>query len=251
MRFYKKINLIRTIFVLAALLALGACASKKEDTSKLSAEEIYVKGYQSINKKNYEKAASYFEKVETEHPYSKWAVKSKLMGAYAYYKDRKYDDAVMSLDRFIKYHPGNKDIAYAYYLKGICYYDQITPAEKDQSNSRMAFDALGVVTVMFPETKYADDAAQKIKLTLDHQSAQEMDVGRYYLKNKNYLAALNRFDTVVQKYQTTVHVEEALYREVEIYTVLGLLREAKKTYTILAYNYPKSKWTKKAQKLID
>ncbi len=251
MRFCKTFNLNRTIFILTALLMLGACASKKEDTSKMTAEEIYVKGYQALSKKNYDKAATYFEKVETEHPYSKWAVKSKLMGAYSYYKDKKYDDAIMSLDRFIKYHPGNKDIAYAYYLKGICYYDQITPAERDQSNSRMAYDALGAVVVMFPETMYAEDANQKIKLTLDHQAAQEMDVGRFYLKNKNYLAALNRFDMVVQKYQTTVHVEEALYREVEIYIALGLVNEAKKAYAVLKYNYPDSKWTQKAQKLID
>lgn len=247
MKLYAMNKIVLALF----LLMLGACASKPEDTSVLSAEEIYVKGYQKINETEYTKAATYFEKVETEHPYSKWAVKAKLMGAYAYYKDKKYDDALMSLERFIKYHPGNKDIAYAYYLRGICFYDQITPSEKDQSNTKMAHDALEAVTVLFPDTEYAKDAQNKLKLTLDHQSAQEMEVGRYYLKNKNYLAALNRFDTVVKNYQTTAHIEEALYREVEIYTALGLSKEAEKMRAVLEYNYPKNKWTAKAQKLLN
>ena len=238
---------------LAAFIALGllgGCASKKEDTSLLSAETLYTKGYRRLKKADYEEAAQYFEKVEIEHPYSKWAVKSKLMGAYAYYKDEKYEDALMSLDRFIKYHPGNKDIAYAYYLRAICYYDQISSATKDQSNTRQAYDALNEVILLFGDTEYAADAQNKLKLALDHEAAHEMNIGRYYLKGKNYLSALNRFDTVVQKYQTTAHIEEALYREVEIYTILGLENEATRALKVLEHNYPSSKWTKKALKVM-
>jgi len=227
-----------------------SCASKKEDTSLLSAETLYTKAYKRLNKNDYEKAAEYFEKVEVEHPYSKWAVKSKLMGAYAYYKNNKYDDAIMALDRFIKYHPGNKDIAYAYYLRGICYYDQINDAKKDQTAARQAYDALSEVVYMFDETKYAADAKNKMKLALDHEAAHEMNIGRFYLKNKNYLSALNRFDVVVQKYQTTVHIEEALYREVEIYELLGLKNEAKRVFKVLELNYPESKWNQKASMLV-
>jgi len=238
------------LIAIISVCLLSSCASKKEDTSLLSAETLYTKAYKRLNKGNYEKAAEYFEKVEIEHPYSKWAVKSKLMGAYAYYKDAKYDDAIMALDRFIKYHPGNKDIAYAYYLKGICYYDQINDAKKDQTASKNAYDTLSEVVYMFPDTEYAADAKNKMKLALDHEAAQEMNIGRYYLKNKNYLSALNRFDEVVQKYQTTVHIEEALYREVEIYRLIGLENEAKRAAKILDYNYPESKWNKKALALL-
>ena len=239
--------------LLIALLSFGflfGCASKKEDFSTLSAEDIYTKAYHYTKDTKYEKAAEYFEKVETEHPYSKWAVKSKLMAAYAYYKSAKYDDALLALDRFIKYHPGNKDIAYAYYLKGICYYDQISPANKSQSITHDAYNALTDVVTLFPDTDYAKDASSKLKLVLDHEAAHEMNIGRYYLKNKNYLSALNRFDTVVAKYQTTVHIEEALYREVEIYKLIGLNNDANRVAKVLNLNYPESTWNKKALKIL-
>lgn len=238
---------------LIGILSVGllcACASKKEDLSTFSAEEIYTKAYHLTKKTQYEKAAEYFEKVETEHPYSKWAVKSKLMAAYAYYKAGKYDDAILALDRFIKYHPGNKDIAYAYYLRAICYYDQIASAEKSQGATKDAHDALNNVIVLFDGTDYAKDAANKLKLTLDHEAAHEMYVGRFYLNNKNYLSALNRFNAVVEKYQTTVQIEEALYREVEIYKLIGLDKEAERVAKVLNLNYPESKWNKKALKLL-
>ncbi len=229
---------------------LAACASKKEDTSLMTAEQLYTKGHRRLVKTNYKKAAEYFEKVEMEHPYSKWAVKSKLMGAYAHYKNGSYDDAIMSLERFIKYHPGNDDIAYAYYLRGICFYDQISTSDKDQSYTQKAHDALSDVVLLFPNTPYAADASKKLNLTIERKAGQEMEIGRYYLNNKNYLSALNRFQTVVDKYQTTAHIEEALYREVEIYTLVGLTTEAQKAAKILNLNYPQSSWTEKALKLV-
>lgn len=181
-----------------------------------------------------------------EHPYSQWATKAKLMGAYAYYKDEKYDDAVLSLDRFIRYHPGNKDIAYAYYMKGLCYYDQIVGAEKDQDNTEKALDAFNQVIARFPESEYAQDARGKMALIKDHLAGQDMEVGRYYLSQKNYLSALNRFSNVVKNYQTTPQIEEALYRQVEIYTILGLKEEALFSEKVLGRNYPKSKWYQRA-----
>lgn len=240
----------KILLVLSAVLVLSACAAKKEDTSMLSAETLYTKAHRRLQKGQYEKAATYFEKVEMEHPYSKWAVKAKLMGAYAYYKDAKYDDALMSLDRFIKYHPASKDIDYAYYMRAICWYDQINPSDKDQTASKNAYKALSDVVTLFENTEYAADAKAKMNLALEHEAAQEMNIARFYLNGKNYLSALNRFDEVVQKYQTTVHIEEALYREVEIYTILGLNDNARKMAEVLNYNYPDSSWNKKAQKLI-
>lgn len=234
---------------LAVVTMASGCASTKEEVPH-TAEGLYMKGYKDLNKTAYKKAAESFEKLEIEHPYSKWAVKSKLMGAYAHYKAKQYDDAIMALDRFIRFHPGNKDVAYAYYLKARCSYDQIGVVEKDQSVTANAFDALNQVVLRFPNTEYAQDARRKIVLAHNYLAGQEMEVGFYYLKEKNYLSALNRFSTVVTDYQTTSYIEEALYRQVEVYLILGLNDEARNNYKVLSHNYPNSKWTGKAAKLL-
>ena len=144
---------------------------------------------------------------------------------------------------------GNKDIAYAYYMKGLCYYEQIVEVQKDQSISRQALDAFNQVIVRFPDSDYAQDAKLKIDLIYDHLAGQEMEVGRFYLKQKNYLSALNRFSEVVNHYQTTSHIEEALYRQAEIYKILGLNKESQDAVKVLGHNYPNSKWYKRALKL--
>ena len=238
---------------LVCIFCLGlaaACSSTKEAEKPKTAEELYNQAHNDLDRTAYKKAAETFEKVELEHPYSKWATKAKIMGAYAYYKDQKYDDAILSLDRFIKFHPGNKDIAYAYYLKALCYYEQITGVEKDQENTRLALQALRQVITRFPNTEYAKDASLKLELTYDHLAGKEMEVGRYYLNQENYLSALNRFSVVVNDYQMTSHIEEALHRQVEIYTILGLNKEAGQAFRVLEYNYPKSKWTVDARKVL-
>ena len=236
-------------WLFCCFLAITACSTTSDTEEQLSAERLYNRGYKELNKTQYAKAALSFEKVELEHPYSKWATKAKLMGAYAYYKDQKYDDAILSLDRFIKYHPGNKDIAYAYYMKGLCYYEQIVGIEKDQGITRQALDAFNQVIIRFPDTDYAKDARLKIDLINDHLAGQEMEVGRFYLRQKNYLSALNRFSVVVNHYQTTGHIEEALYRQAEIYKILGLNKEYEDALKVLGHNYPNSKWYKRAQEL--
>lgn len=237
------------VCALAVMGMLAACSSTPENEPVPTAEELYNTGYKQLNKTAYVKAAETFEKIELEHPYSKWATKAKLMGAYAYYKDQKYDDAILSLDRFIKFHPGNKDIAYAYYMKGLCYYEQIVGVEKDQENTQMALDAFNQVIVRFPDTDYAQDARLKLDLIYDHLAGQEMEIGRYYLSQKNYLSALNRFSQVVNHYQTTGQIEEALYRQVEVYKILGLNKESSDALKVLGHNYPQSKWYKDALKL--
>lgn len=239
------------IFSLFAVVLVAGCSSTPKDGEEhQSAEQLYNQAYEELEKTAYKKAAEGFEKVELEHPYSKWATKAKLMGAYAYYKDQQYDDAIISLDRFIKFHPGNKDIAYAYYMKALCYYEQISGVEKDQSETQKALNALQQVVLRFPDTDYAKDARLKMELARDHLAGKEMEVGRYYLNQKNYLSALNRFSVVVIEYQTTSHIEEALYRQVEIYTVLGLNPEADKAGKVLNHNYPDSKWNKRAKKIL-
>ena len=244
----KKIALLFSLFL--SLGVISACSSTPENDDNKSAEELYAKGYKLLNKDMYQKSAETFEKGELQHPYSKWATKAKLMGAYAYYKDRKYDDAIISLDRFIKFHPGNKDIAYAYYLKALCYYDQIVTVEKDQGNTEEAYKALQQVIFRFPDTDYAQDARLKLDLTKDHLAGKEMEIGRYYLSQNNYLSALNRFSTVVNDYQTTSHIEEALYRQVELYTILGMPDEARNAEKVLGHNYPQSKWYHKARAVL-
>ena len=172
------------------------------------------------------------------------------MAAYAYYKNESYDDAIMAADRFLKYHPGNKDADYAYYLKGMSYYDQITSAEKDQLNTRKAQETFERLVMLYPDSKYTKDVLQKINLAEDYKAAQEMIIGRYYLNNKNYLSALNRFNVVLEQYQKTIQIEEALYREVEIYAILGMNKYAKGYYMILNMNYPNGEWTAKAAKIM-
>lgn len=154
----------------------------------------------------------------------------------------------MALDRFIRFHPGNPNVAYAYYLKAICYYDQISDVNREQGETRRALEAFNQLVARFPDSKYAADARQKMVLARDNLAGKEMEVGRYYLNQKNYLSALNRFSAVVNNYNKTGYVEEALYRQTEIYTILGMSGEAARAYEVLSYNYPEGSWTAKAQK---
>lgn len=237
-----------------SLLFLSACASSTDEPiindEDKTAEMLYNEAQGYLEKTSYQRAAETFDKIEMEHPYSKLVTKGKLMSAYSYYKAEKYDDAIDTLDRFIRLHPGNKDIAYAYYLKAVSYYDQISSSEKEQSASKEARDTFMQIITMFPNTEYANDAKAKMALIEDHLAGHEMAVGRYYLENKEYISALNRFSTVSDNFQTTAQIEEALYREVEIYTILGLTEEASKKESILTANYPESKWSSMAKALI-
>lgn len=238
---------IYALFVLCLLFS--ACASKDKDLD-MPAEDLYNLAYNNLQETKYQKAAEQFERLETEHPYSKWAVKAKLMAAYSYYKNESYDDAILATDRFLKYHPGNKDADYAYYLKGMCYYDQISSADKDQLNTRMAEETFQRLIMLYPDSKYAKDVVKRIHLAEDYKAGQEMIIGRYYLNNGNYLSALNRFNTVLEEYQKTIQIEEALYREVEIYAILGMNKYAQGYYKILKMNYPNGEWTQKADAVL-
>lgn len=241
----------------AALLFLGcllitACSSKKKDEifEEKSVSELYTQAFQHLSNEEYKKAVKGFAEVERQHPYSKWANKAQIMGAYTSYLSGKFDDAIVSLDHYIQLHPGSKDAPYAYYLKAICYYAQIENVKNDQQITEMAMEALNEVVAKFPNTQYAKDAKLKIDLTRDHLAGKQMAVGRYYLSQKKYISALNRFKVVVDDYQITTHLPEALYRMVEVYLELGIKDEAKKTAAILGHNYVNSDWYKKAYELI-
>jgi outer membrane protein assembly factor BamD len=248
-----KIKFKKSIILLTIILSISACANvernKKLDTNK-SAEQIYNEAMDFLSQKRYIKAATTFEQVELEHPYSKWATKSKIMSAFAYYSKNKYNDAIIALERFIKLHPGNEQAPYAYYLLAICNYEQISDIGRDQSITNDAHKALLQLIKRFPDSKYAKDARNKLKLTTDHLAGKEMEIGRYYQKQQKYIAAINRFNVVVNEYETTTHVQEALYRLTETYTIIGMKKEAEANAKVLGHNYPKSKWYKKAYNLI-
>ncbi len=240
-------RLFRILPVLLITACLVACGGSKDaDKAKPSepVEKLYNDALTKLKNQEYKSAATAFDEVERQHPYSEWAVRAELMSAYCNYKAGKYDDAVNGLDHFVKQHPGNRNAPYAYYLKAMCYYEQITDVGRDQKITAQAQQALQEVIKRFPDTEYARDAKLKLDLTADHLAGKEMEIGRYYEKRFEYLAAINRFRIVVEKFQTTSHVPEALHRLVECYLKLGVTDQANKYAAVLGYNYPNSPWYK-------
>jgi outer membrane protein assembly factor BamD len=213
-------------------------------------EAMYNVAAAKMDNEEYFEAARLFDEVDRQYPYSQWAGRAQLMAGFAHYKRLKYDESVMALDRFIELHPGNENVAYAYYLKALCFYEQISDVRRDQKMTEMALDNLRQVVERFPESRYAKDAALKIDLTTDHLAGKEMEIGRYYLERRQYQASINRFERVVNRYQTTTHVPEALHRLVESYTALGIPDEARKNAAILGHNYPHSVWYKDSYRLL-
>jgi outer membrane protein assembly factor BamD len=173
------------------------------------------------------------------------------MSAYSFYQDDAYDSAVIALDRFINLHPSSPDAPYAYYLKALCYYEQISDVKRDQKMTELALESLKQLSVRFPKSKYAKDAKLKMDLTRDSLAGKEMEIGRYYLKQAKHLAAINRFKTVVVKFQSTTHVPEALHRLAEAYVALGVQREAQKVAAVLGHNFPGNRWYTDAYALVE
>ena len=239
------------VLAVTVLVALGACADKRDEYTERSVEDLYNNAMDMLDDNQYYKAAQLFDEVDRQHPYSVWATKAQLMGGYALYERNKYDEAIIGLERFIQLHPGNKDAAYAYYLKALCYYEQITDVARDQKMTALALKSLQEVMDRFPTSTYARDARLKIDLARDHMAGKEMAIGRYYLVVKQYLAAVNRFKLVAEQYQTTTHVPEALHRMVEIYTTLGLDAEAQRAAAVLGHNYPGSDWYQDSYAIVE
>lgn len=232
-------------------LMLAACSSNEApEYVERPVSDLYNGAQDLLDAKEYQQAAEAFDEVERQHPYSVWATKATLMSAYAYYQDNEYDDAISALDRFISLHPANPDVPYAYYLKALSYYEQISDVGRDQQMTQHAMDALDDVIRRFPDSKYARDAKLKKDLTVDHLAGKEMDVGRYYQDRDQYLAAINRFKSVIENYQTTTHVPEALARLTECYLSLGLEGEAKRTAAVLGHNFPGSEYYSESYSLL-
>lgn len=230
-------------FLAAQIAALTACGSTPPPTmAERPAEDMFNEGMGYLKQGAPFDAARLFEEVDRQHPYSVWATKAQLLHAYSQYEMNRYDEAVASLDRFLSLHPGSKDAAYAYYLKALCFYERIADERRDQDATNRALDALQDVIRRFPDSTYARDARLKIDLTRDNLAAKEMDVGRFYQKSNQYLAAINRYRRVVEQYQTTSHIPEALHRLTECYVALGVMDEAQTAAAVLGHNYPGSEW---------
>src|SRR5437764_8787250 len=235
----------------ALICSLHACGGgNKEAYVEKPVDDLYNKAMDELVEERYATAAKTFQEVESQHPYSVWATKGQLMAAYALYEAGNYGEAIVAAERFIQLHPGHRDIAYAYYLKAISYYVQIVDVGRDQKTTELALKALDDVVRRFPDSKYARDAKLKLDFTRDHLAGKEMEIGRYYLNRQEYLAAMNRFKRVVENYQTTTHVPEALERLVECDLALGLTKEAKENAAVLGYNYPGSRWYTDAYALV-
>ncbi len=213
-------------------------------------DQIYADAWRYIDDEDWVQAAKQFDEVERQHPYSIWARRAMLMSAFCYYKGNKYTDAINASDAFISLHPGSKEVAYAFYLKAISLYEQIVSIDRDQSNTEQALTALQDVVQRFPNTEYARDASLKVDLTLDHLAGKEMEVGRYYLVRHDYIGAINRFKVVVERYQRTSQIAEALERLTEAYYAMGIYNEAKTAAAVLGANYPGSPWYQDAYDLL-
>ncbi len=240
-------------FLALAMLAtvLAACASDEEEQYvERTVERLYNTAMDQLQEERYGVAAQTFVEVERQHPYSIWATRAQLMAAFAYYQDNNYDESILAADRFIQLHPGNRDVDYAYYLIAIGYYERISHVSRDQKMTEDAVDALNELLRRFPDTEYARDARLKLDLTYDHLAAKEMDVGRFYLKRARYLAAIKRFQAVIEEFQTTSHVPEALHRLTEAYLALGVIEEARATAAVLGYNFPGSEWYRDSYALL-
>lgn len=230
----------------SALLAIAGCASnsRQEDLAYVErpVETIYNEATISLDRSNWDLAAQQFDEVQRQHPYSPWAERAMLMSAYTHYRSRDYDDSIKSAQEYITLHPGGDGAPYAYYLVAVCHFDQIVDVGREQTRSELALAALNEVTARFPESSYARDAELKTDMVKDQLAGKEMEIGRYYLRRSEHLAAINRFKKVIQQYDSTSHTPEALHRLAESYLSIGLTGQAQAAAAVLGYNYPGSEW---------
>ncbi len=250
--------LVHLVLLLPILAFVPGCSTwssifgeKDEVLPDEPADRLYNEGVYLLNeKKSVKDAAKKFEEVDRQHPYSEWARKALIMSAYAYYQAANYEEAITAAKRYIALHPGTPDAAYAMYLVGASYFDQIPDVARDQGRTERAIAALEEVTRKFPNSEYAASARRKIESARDQLAGREMAIGRYYEDRKNFIGAINRFKIVVTQYQTTRHVEEALMRLTECYLSLGIVPEAQTAAAVLGHNFPDSIWYKDAYQMV-
>ncbi|GMM94193.1 outer membrane protein assembly factor BamD [Qipengyuania sp. MTN3-11] len=247
---------LRAAVIATAALAIAGCGGgaggRPSDTAYVArdVESLYSEAKTRLDLGHSQLAAALFDEVERQHPYSPWARRAQLMSAFSYYVGQDYNKAIASASRFLSIHPGNKDAPYAYYLIALSYYEQISDVTRDQQITEQALVALREVERRFPASQYASDARLKIDLVQDHLAGKEMEIGRFYQRSGNWIAAQIRFQNVVDNFQTTSHAAEALYRLTESSLALGIPSEARKYAAVLGANYPGNEWYDKAYDLV-
>lgn len=248
---------LRSVGLLAAIvvvMALGGCASSSGDLTKAlnpdPPSQMFADGDRLMSSGRFEDAAKKFEDLDREHPYSPEARRAIVMSAYAFYKAGKIPEAIASAERYTTLHPGTKEAPLAHHIIASAYFDQIRGPNRDQTATRKALEQLKTLKTRYPDSQYAADADNRIRICEDNLAANEMEVGRYYLEQGNKVAAINRFKTVVADYQTTAHVEEALARLTETYLALGITSEAQNAAAYLGHNFPESAWYKDSYALL-
>jgi len=230
-------------------LILASCAGTKKEIVA-EPEDMYTRAKILFDEKEYTESAELFDEIDKQHPYSLWAPRAQIMAAYAYYKVNKYDEAILTLDRFIQLHPGNRNTPYAFYLKGLCYFEQISNIEREQKMSENALATFNALIMRYPTSPYKEDAEKKISLIMDHLAGKEMEVGRYYEARKDYVPAMNRYQTVIKNYPDTMQVSEAYYRLGVCYYALGIRARALDTLKKMKKDFPSVVWTKKLERVL-
>jgi len=239
------------IFVI--LIMFTACSDTKLMTPETEGEKLqilYNDAMELVKKRDFVDAAILFEDIERQYPYSKWSNQAQLMSGFCYYKSNMYNDSLDALERFIALYPGSNKISYAYYLRALNYFEQISDVERDQTTTAKAKRAFNEVINKFPDSKFASDALNRIDIINDRLAAKEMEIARYYQFNHQWISAINRYNKILDEYKTSVYTEETLHRLVEIYYSLGLHEEAMRYAATLQYNFPGSDWYQKSYELV-
>lgn len=247
-------KLLIGVFVVAGMALAGCSKSPEVDElgfTEKPAEELYNEGLALVNSGRLEAASKKFTEIDQVYPYSEFARRAMIMSAFTNYRSGKFPEAINSAKRYITLYPGSDDAAYAQYLVGQSYFRQVLDITRDQETTEKALSAMGELIQRYPDSEYAEDAADKIRITSDQLAGKEMQVGRYYLNQRRYVAAINRFKFVVTRYQTTRHTEEALARLTESYLSLGVVDEAQTAAAVLGHNFPDSRWYKDAFNLLE
>lgn len=240
----------RRALLVLGLCALAACATREPEYVERPVEELYNEAMDHLQAGRWADAAAGFDEVERQHPYSQWATRAELQGAYAHYRAGSFDLAILAAQRYLQLHPGSDGAGYANYLIAISHYEQIVDVRRDQASTQAAMAALQLVAARYPNTEYARDAELKIDLVREHLAGKEMAIGRFYLQRGDYAAAINRFRQVIADYQTTSHVPEALHRLTKSYLALGVVPEAQRVAAVLGYNFPGSDWYMDSYRLL-
>ena len=245
------------LFLIFALISLlfSSCSDSQNNigigvSEDKAAEEIFNSGERELIRRRYNDAAEKFKEVERLYPYSDWAKRALIMQVYSFHKDKEYENVVSAANRFIEFHPKDKDIPYAYYLIGLSYYDQVLAIGRDQKLTQEALKIFKLIIKEYPDSEYASSSQIKFDFLKNQLASKEMEVGRYYLKRSHYVSAINRFRGVIEDFSTTSQVPEALHRLVEAYLSLGLTDEAQTAGAILGYNYKSNEWYERSFELL-